>query len=311
MNGEHDDTHKATADSANPGPAELGAQLRSAREAAGLDVLEAGEQLRLPARLITRLEAGDYSGLTQGVFLRGYLTSYARLVGVDVTLAEAVAERCREQPPLVATGTVPRSRYLFDRYSVSATYLVLTAIIVVPAVWLATHGGLRQELARTVPLDPPVDASGARPDDLLERLPLPMPVIEPPTGPVIASLTPFPTHSPAPAAGQVAGGAGPGPAPGPEPVTGSGRHLLELALSEQSWVEITAEDGSKLEYAMLQPGSHQYRSSQPVTVRLGNAGGVQLSVDGAALDLAPFQRANVALVRLFDAGGAPPERPSH
>src|SRR4029077_16302842 len=64
-----------------------------------------------------------------------------------------------------ATGKVSRSRYLFDRYSVSATYLILTALIVVPAVWLATHGGLEQNLAHTTPLDNPTSTIAQLPAD--------------------------------------------------------------------------------------------------------------------------------------------------
>ena len=91
------------------------------------------------------------------MYLRGYLSSYARLLGLPVVIAErAVAELSQQPAPLVSTGKVSRSRYLLDRYSVSATYLILTGLVIGPAVWLATHGGLEQNLARTVMLDGPV-----------------------------------------------------------------------------------------------------------------------------------------------------------
>lgn len=299
----------------------LGQRLRAAREHRGWSLADVSARLKLPVRLISRLESDDYAGLTEGVFLQGYLASYSRLVGVPVEEATRIAAQHTHDAPLVATGTISRSRYLFDRYSVSATYLILTAIIVVPAVWLATHGGLEQNLARTTPLDPPANIAAAPAHDAApagtaetsadavaaatpsesqqSTQSLPLPQVE--QSPVIASMTPFPASPAAPT---------PAPAESAPAAVGSGAHTLQLKLSEQSWVEITAADGRKLEYGMLAGGSERsYRSDGPVSVRLGNAQGAQVRSDGSLIDLAPFQRGNVAHVKLFgDTGASRPEQ---
>jgi cytoskeleton protein RodZ len=41
-----------------------------------------------------------------------------------------------------------------------------------------------------------------------------------------------------------------------------------------------------------------------LSIRLGNADGAGVQVDGKPLDLAPFRHANVAHIRLFGANGA-------
>ena len=41
----------------------------------------------------------------------------------------------------------------------------------------------------------------------------------------------------------------------------------------------------------------------PLSVRLGNAEGAEVGVDGKAIDLAPFRRANVARLRVFGPDG--------
>jgi cytoskeleton protein RodZ len=299
------------------GQPSFGQRLKVGREAKGLTHADVAQRLRLPLRLIGRLEDDNYVGMDQGVYLRGYLSSYARLVGVPTVAAETIAQQHTHNAPLVATGKVSRSRYLFDRYSVSATYLILTALIVVPAVWLATHGGLEQNLARTTPLDSPttiplpaqtsIDASAtntaavdstasdttATPADATTTVA----AVEPPKQeqPVIASMTPFATQPVAPA-----------PAPGaPASQVGSGAHSMSLKLTEASWVEILAADGSKLEYGILPAGAERsYSSDKPLSVRLGNAEGAEVSVDGKAIDLAPFRHANVARLRVFGENGA-------
>jgi cytoskeleton protein RodZ len=306
---------------AGPASSSFGQRLRSGRKAKGLSRTEAAQRLKLPLRLIERIEADDYAGIEEGVYLRGYLSSYARLVDVPVVAAETIAAQHTRAAPLVATGKVSRSRYLFDRYSVSATYLILTALIVVPAVWLATHGGLEQNLVRTAPLDAPAvtipvpaqPVTTNRADEEPAQTPsandadvasadtsTAVASVEPPKQermPVIASMAPFASQSPSIAESG---------SPSADASTAAhGAHSLTLKLTQPSWVEIVGSDGSKLEYSLLPAGAERsYSSDGPLSLRLGNADGAEVSLDGKPLDLTPFRRANVARVRVFGANGA-------
>jgi cytoskeleton protein RodZ len=296
----------------------FGQRLRAAREKKGLSRAEIAQRLKLPLRLVARIEDDDYSGMDEGVYLRGYLSSYARLVEIPTVAAESVAAQHTRAAPLVATGKVSRSRYLFDRYSVSATYLILTGLIVVPAVWLATHGGLEQNLARTTPLDspgtsitlPPSDTAAAPADGNTSGTDAPNDAAEAQAAdaastaaaerqkpqeqmPVVASMAPFGTSTPAPPQ--------PAEAQPAKPVT-TGAHSLTLKLTAASWVEILSADGSKLEYGLLPAGAEKtYSSDGALSVRLGNADGAEVVVDGKPIDLAPFRHANVARLSLFGA----------
>jgi cytoskeleton protein RodZ len=304
----------------------FGQRLRAAREGMNLSRNEVAQRLKLPLRLIARLEDDDYAGIDQGVYLRGYLSSYARIVGIPTVAADTVASANVRTAPLVATGQTSRSRYLFDRYSVSATYLILTALIVVPAVWLATHGGLEQNLARTTSLDsptsiqvPPItqpqagdadsgDAAATAPATETTELPpadtsATAVASEPPKQeqmPVVASMAPFTTQSATPVTAAQES---------PTAHATAGAHSLSLKLTAASWVEILATDGSKLEYGILPAGAERtYSNNGPLSVRLGNAEGAEVSVDGKVVDLTPFRHANVARLRVFGANGteAPP-----
>lgn len=305
----------ATPAEAAAGACTLGARLRAARESYGWSVAEIGAELHLPARLIERLENDDYAGISDAVFLRGYLASYARLVSVPIEQTREVIAAHAHVAPLVATGTISRSRYLFERYSASATYLVLTAIIVVPAVWLATHGGLRKEFARVTPLDPParvmvpvattagsgtgLDAHAAdtsTPAMAAAAADASTPNLAPSSvgqAPIVASMTPFQVAEP------------PRPAEAETAATGEGAHVLKLRIAQASWVEVLTSDGHKLEYSMLPADSeHEYRSDGSLFLRIGNAQGAQVAADGKAIDLAPFRRGNVAHLQLFGSGEA-------
>lgn len=296
----------------------FGHRLRVAREKKGLSRTEIAQRLRLPLRLVERIEHDDYAGMDEGVYLRGYLSSYARIVEIPTIAAENVAAQHTRSAPLVATGKVSRSRYLFDRYSVSATYLILTALIVVPAVWLATHGGLEQNLARTTSLDSPgtsiavppaetaateaensgagigtsSDAAAPASSDAASTAAATEPPKPQEQMPVVASMAPFGSSSVAPPA--------PPAEAAPAKPAATGAHSLTLKLNAASWVEIVSSDGSKLEYGILPAGVEKtYSSDGPLQVRLGNADGAEVVVDGKPLDLAAFRHSNVARLSLF------------
>lgn len=61
----------------------LGALLSQARKQKGLSVGEVAERLKLPARQIEAMESGSYKGLPEAVFIKGFLSSYARLLELD------------------------------------------------------------------------------------------------------------------------------------------------------------------------------------------------------------------------------------
>lgn len=300
-------------DSVDTGHSEpsIGEQLRIERERRGWSCEEVASRLKLQVSLVRRIERDDYNGIAHAVYLRGYLSSYARLLDLPLSIVEPVVASKGEQTALVSTGTVSRSRYMLDRYSVSATYLILTALVIGPAVWLATHGGLEQNLARTVMLDggevplklpsevatakAPAEVSGSAPASVVSAAPdVPAQLPQVAAGddaqlPIVASMAPFSAVQ-APLA----------PAVVAEP---DGKHSLTLKLSQASWVEVSTAAGEKLEYALLAAGSERsYSSDGVILVRIGNAEGAQITADGKTVDLAPYRRANVAHLRIFAEG---------
>ena len=58
-------------------------QLRQAREAAGLTQAAVADALFLTVTYIRYMDAGEFERLPKQAFVRGYLRSYARVVGLD------------------------------------------------------------------------------------------------------------------------------------------------------------------------------------------------------------------------------------
>jgi cytoskeleton protein RodZ len=61
----------------------VGALLRAGREAHGLSLEEIAERIKFTVRQVEALEQDDVEHLPQGTFLRGFVRSYARVLGMD------------------------------------------------------------------------------------------------------------------------------------------------------------------------------------------------------------------------------------
>jgi len=251
-----------------------GRLLREARERAGLSLADVAGPLKMPARVLQSIEDEQWDQLGAPVFVRGQLRSYARLLKVDLGPQLERSQLQAVQPSVLVSRThVPRYQRVLESLARRAVYVVLTAAIAVP-VWVATQWDL-DEVApqRTASLD--LAAQGARevhpalPDDRAVRAP----------APVVASLTPA---MPRPAG-------------------------LVLRMRGDSWVEITAPDGRSVEQGLLRAGQERsFRKGEVGRVVLGNAAAVDVQHGGSTVDLAPYQRANVARFAVSSEGSLVP-----
>lgn len=278
----------------------FGSRLRAAREVRGENIDTCAHALHLSTHVLRQLETDSYAGTDSKIYLASYIGKYARHLGIDEAAVQTEIDRIRQvEPPLVATGSVSHSRFLLDRYATAATYVVLTAVIIVPMIWFGVRGTLDRDLSHLAPLDAtPVAQQDARPatagSTIAPAALLTAPRIAPPIvqdRPLMASMAAFPGMDNADAAGTAK-------TPAPTAVANDG-HSVNLNLSAASWVEVTGADGSRIEYGLLPAGSKKtYHSDRPLDVRIGNASGAQLSIDGQAVALEDYQRANVARLRV-------------
>jgi len=272
---------------ANAGGPEQGTgfRLRQSREAAGLAVSEVAAAMRVPARVVESLEAEDWSRLGAPVFVRGHLRSYARAVGLPPDAFQAEGELPPVAPPALEPRTfTPRYRLIAEQAARRMVYVVITATLAVP-VWMVTRGHLDGTPAEVASLDIATGAGEAADAQAREQ-----------QRPFVASMTPLQSRQSRrqQAAPQAAASDDDEPA-------------LSLRFSQDSWVEISAHDGSLLEQALIRAGEERsYEAGQVGQVVLGNAGAVQVSRFGDIQDIGRFQRANVARFTVSSDGSLAP-----
>ena len=295
----------------------FGSRLKAARQARELSIEMCANTLRLPVRVLRELEQDSHEGIDSKIYLGSYITKYGQYLGINDTSIQVELDRIRQvEPPLVATGGISHSRFLLDRYATAATYVVLTAVIVVPMIWLGVRGTMDRSLTHLAPLDaapvaqqdaPAATGSSANTADTtggsaVAQIPAPPPSVvaaAPQDQPLMASMAPFPSMD--------SGNLPPTKSAAPAAVdTGTGSHSLSVTVEgpretfdAEALFEVIGKDGKRLEYGLLPAGSSKtYHSDQPLDVRIGNSTGAQINIDGQPVGLDNFRHANVAHFRV-------------
>ncbi len=278
----------------------LGQRLRAARLARNLMIEDVGARLKLPTAIVVAMENDDHAVLGAEVYARGRLGNYARLLGIPAAAVDAkFASLVTAPPPLVSMVRDTRFERSLQRMVGRGMYVALTAIIVLPVFWVATHHQLPQSVASLTTLDAPASGQAAKKSTAVAA--------ERNQPPVAASMAPFTgdrAASQPDAAAAVAQGTVPSTASAlPTAVTPG----LQLRFSGNSWIELIAADGRVIERGMVESGNvRDYPTGAIARVKIGNAASVLVLRNGQPLDIGPFQHANMARFTLSSDGKPAP-----
>lgn len=262
----------------------IGERLRQARIGMGLTPSEVGTQLKMPTYAIEALEREDWARIGAPVFIRGHLRSYARLLNLPAdAILESFSMPTSTPVELVPQTYTPRMQLVAEQTKMRLVYVVLTAAIAVP-VWLATRSHLDGAID-TVSLD--TDAPLALPQQTARPISKTEQTDTASAGqaaPLVASITP----------------------PMPQRAASSAE-LLSVTFSGESWVRLSAPDGTVIEQALVQPGQQRvFKPGQIGKAVLGNAQAVSMQYRGQAMDLTPYIRANVLRFTVSSDGSLQP-----
>jgi len=122
----------------------IGLKFRHAREKARWTLEAVAQQLKLPVAVLDAIEREDWARLGAPIFVRSYVGSYARLLGLPVTLADEVV-RGKPSPPLVSIGGMAPDRSILAGSAVG--YLLMTLLVVAAVVAAAVYYQAPRRLA--------------------------------------------------------------------------------------------------------------------------------------------------------------------
>ncbi len=298
----------------------IGERLRSARERAGLSLIQAAEKLHIDPAALEALEAEQFEQLGASVYVRGYLRHYADLLGesaVELQDLYAASGHAARMPDLTH---IPRG----ERAKTSGS-LLLPGVVVVIAValigtawWISgSLGGSRSQRGGTVSPLGPAPGGGRTGVPVAGQTPVGGAAPPPRT-----RSTPVP-RADAVSAAQGASLAGVGTSPGERSgeaasapasaLASAGPHLrvsaLEMHFTEDSWTEVYDARGERLFYDVGYAGATRtVKGVAPLRIVLGNPPEVALQLDGRPVAVPGAARNVITEFRITRSGHVAPMR---
>jgi cytoskeleton protein RodZ len=229
----------------------LGEEFRSAREARSLSLSDVAERLHIRSVYLAAIEDEDWNAIGAPVYVRGFMRTYARFLGLDAESAVARFSASLPAAP-VATAARPAPANANEKRggdpagpSLAAILSIVAAVVVVAFVGYEFY-----QYRAGAPAAVPVADSSAAPAVAAGDAETPAPAV-PPAAPSARS-------------------------------TPAAKRGLSLRVTETSWLRVTV-DGTVVLEGTLPPGSAKSFTGKTADVRVGNAGGVRIAVNGRPL----------------------------
>lgn len=243
-----------------------GAQLKAAREAQGLSILDVADVLRYSTRQIELLESDNYAELPGATVVRGFVRGYAKLLKLDPTpLLAALTPEVPPSAPEVRPPSNMGEAELEKRFSVTFPWPTMAAgAVILLAIGLVVFF-IQSSPNSLLPGDPAPNGTA---------------VPEKPAAAGVVAPDPTTVATPAPAAGEAV----------MPPAT-----ALQFEFDDRSWVEVKDATQKVVFVGEYSKGTRQVVEGQaPFQVWIGKASAVRLTFGERLIDLKPHTREEVA-----------------
>jgi cytoskeleton protein RodZ len=254
----------------------LGQYFRRAREHKGWTLEEAAVKTRILSPFLQAVEEDNYEQLPAEVFAKGFVRSYGQVLGLPDMEVLAKFEESggqfyakrdeREQLKLRIREEVQRKK---------TNKFIVAGIVGLALIALLIATGLNHDGARPDPAPPTEPPPPSRQKSALTALPSE----PPPRSFESGESTNSESETTASVPIEVEGNFSPGlPLEGILPV--ASKLVLEVEAVERAWIMVQA-DRDPAQEVMLSPGERvRWSADQRLTLTLGNAGGVRISLNG-------------------------------
>lgn len=236
----------------------IGQTLREARERRGLSLDDAAEDTRIRATNLAAIEQEDFDRLGGEVYVRGFIRSYAKCLQLDPeALLQQYRPTAEPAPAADAPTQVAQPLERTPRRGLGVIVAVL-ALAAIAGLAVLSDGATNEPTGLSQ--DPSADGTGSRADGEPGDQPDPGAGAATPATPAPPAPTPTPS-------GQVT-----------TPAEGV-RVVVETA-ERDVWLRALV-DGDQVMTETLPPGSTEtFQGQQQIRLRLGDAGAVELTVNG-------------------------------
>ncbi len=260
----------------------VGRDLKSIREERKISLAEIAQATRININYLQYLEDGRYGDLPGGMYNRAFLRAYCERLGLDAAeylkRYEAEVAPPSEKASKNKSKKLAQDNVLFRPHPLMAwgTMLLLSVVgLYFSRAWISSVFSPYFSRSPAASLPPPASPAPQQPDQ--------QPTAQSATAGTAQSPVRSDTSVPA-QAGAISPPASADQTPAiktPPPPPPPGTIRIEFHVLETCWVSVSS-DGARVQ-KLLEPGEDQYfDAAERFYVILGNAGGVQMKINGRA-----------------------------
>ncbi len=248
----------------------LGEDFQRAREAKGLTLEEAAARTRILPQYLKAVEENNYTRLPDEVFVKGFVRSYARILGLDeATVIRKFDESGGQFYAKRAERETLRQKLEEEERRKKVNRNIVAGVVGVALLALFVLIGRDRDRSERLPEPEPIP-SASRP------VPAPPPPQEEPVGPVNEPAPPRVSPGPLEVERNFSGVL---PLEGVAPDDRK-KLVLDLEALERCWVRVQTDHAASQE-VMLNPGDRvRWKAQERLALTLGNAGGVRVMLNG-------------------------------
>ncbi|MCL6448506.1 MAG: DUF4115 domain-containing protein [Armatimonadetes bacterium] len=233
---------------------EIGETFKQARKERGLSLEEIAEKTKIRRRYLEAIEEENFGLLPGRVYVKGFLRSYAKFLGLSPEPLVALYEERYpgEQPAAVAAEVPVRKEKKVHSRGKPLIYVFLAAVLCLVAfglyAWRA--GTLSSQVS-----------DDARAPGNADGRDFPGPVYVPPDRPASPSVSPVLEDN----------------------TSSQGVNLVLDVVQDSCWMRVVVDGETKFEGELTARQARTFSGKERIKVKLGNAGAVQVQVNGRNL----------------------------
>jgi cytoskeleton protein RodZ len=279
----------------------LGEMLRQAREQAGYSQQDVAKELHLKLEIIQGMDDELLDELPEPAYVRGYLRSYARLIGLDPEVVLETYSKLKPETPEWEFNEPAKHEVAQGRSLTPVTVTVFVIILGLLVTWLLTEGNGGKDSKDEPVVVAEVPASiDANTETVVE-------MAQPVEAEVLSDVTPEPeTTVPLVDESPVQEELVVLEQEVTEEVTvaedsledftlasvqADGADSVVLTFNNESWAEVIDANGVQLLRGLMKKNSVQQLSgTAPFSVFLGNTPAVEIRINNVVFDATPYMR---------------------
>jgi cytoskeleton protein RodZ len=277
-----------------------GEQLKHLREQKNFSVQDIASRLNLEARIIEAIEQNEFEKLSAATYARGYLRSYAKILGADPdTIISSYNDSAPEPPEIIPEVKHATQTNSSDKPVKAFTYLITLTLVILLVAWWQSNFIVDNMNNLLVKRDTVDEAENTY------ALSYPIQIVEHPASPFYRNVdaleeNPVEIDSDLETESDTSTTSDdPENEEEPYPINVTtdsvGPDALVLRLSNDSWIEVFDALENKVYLNLAREGQIlSLRGSAPFDLVIGAADGVSVEFNGEEFDTAPFMDAGIA-----------------